>query len=70
MFPDHADTDELVPPRRAEPRHRVARSGRWYLVAFDLDRSDWRTSGRRPRCLPPLRSLASCPPPAGTAAGG
>ena len=31
------------PPRRAEPHHVVARRGRWYLVAFDLDRADWRT---------------------------
>lgn len=29
--------------RRAEPHHLVARSGRWYLVAWDLDRKDWRT---------------------------
>ncbi|PPF80560.1 transcriptional regulator [Subtercola sp. Z020] len=32
----------LPPPRRAEPHHLVARSGRWYLVAWDLDRADWR----------------------------
>jgi predicted DNA-binding transcriptional regulator YafY len=31
------------PPRRAEPHHLVARAGRWYLVAWDLDRDDWRT---------------------------
>jgi predicted DNA-binding transcriptional regulator YafY len=30
------------PLRRAEPHHLVARSGRWYLVAWDLDREDWR----------------------------
>jgi predicted DNA-binding transcriptional regulator YafY len=30
-------------PRRAEPHHVVTRAGRWYLVAFDLDRADWRT---------------------------
>ncbi|GLY92867.1 WYL domain-containing protein [Actinoplanes sp. NBRC 103695] len=29
--------------RKAEPHHLVARSGRWYLVAWDLDRGDWRT---------------------------
>ena len=34
--------EEFVPPRRAEPHHLVTRSGRWYLVAFDLDRADWR----------------------------
>jgi predicted DNA-binding transcriptional regulator YafY len=30
-------------PRRAEPHHLVTWGGRWYLVAWDLDRSDWRT---------------------------
>jgi len=46
---DHAqDTDqghgtEPRPPRRVEPHHLVARQGRWYLLAWDLDRDDWRT---------------------------
>jgi predicted DNA-binding transcriptional regulator YafY len=31
------------PPRRTEPHALVARAGRWYLVAWDLDRGDWRT---------------------------
>ncbi|WP_232661045.1 helix-turn-helix transcriptional regulator [Pseudonocardia sp. TRM90224] len=35
--------DELTPPRRAEPHHLVTWGGRWYLVAWDLDRADWRT---------------------------
>ena len=30
------------PPRRAEPHAVVARRGRWYLIAWDLDRADWR----------------------------
>lgn len=30
-------------PRRAEPHHLVMWRGRWYLVAWDLDRRDWRT---------------------------
>ncbi|MEV4343281.1 YafY family protein [Actinoplanes sp. NPDC049596] len=30
-------------PRRAEPHHVITRGGRWYLVAYDLDRQDWRT---------------------------
>jgi predicted DNA-binding transcriptional regulator YafY len=30
------------PPRRVEPHHLVASAGRWYLVAWDLDRNDWR----------------------------
>ena len=29
-------------PRRVEPHHLVAQAGRWYLVAWDLDRDDWR----------------------------
>lgn len=29
-------------PRRVQPHHLVAREGRWYLVAWDLDREDWR----------------------------
>ncbi|MEV5411006.1 WYL domain-containing protein [Thermopolyspora sp. NPDC052614] len=35
--------DEMAPPRRAEPHHLVTWNGRWYLVAWDLDREDWRT---------------------------
>ncbi|MCT2591569.1 YafY family transcriptional regulator [Streptomyces sp. N2-109] len=30
-------------PRRAQPHHLVTWGGRWYLVAWDLDREDWRT---------------------------
>jgi predicted DNA-binding transcriptional regulator YafY len=29
-------------PRRVEPHNLVTWSGRWYLVAWDLDRDDWR----------------------------
>ena len=39
--PDHAE--EPGRPRRAEPHHLVTRGRRWYLVAWDLDRADWRT---------------------------
>lgn len=35
--------DSTKPPRRAEPHHVVTWDGRWYLVAWDLDRGDWRT---------------------------
>ena len=33
------------PGRRVgcETHHLVVRGGRWYLVAWDLDRADWRT---------------------------
>lgn len=38
-----APADEPArPPRRAEPHHLVGAQGRWYLVAWDLDRDDWR----------------------------
>lgn len=30
-------------PRRTQPHHVVTWGGRWYLVAWDLDREDWRT---------------------------
>ena len=32
-----------APPRRVEPHHLVTWRGRWYLVAWDLDRGAWRT---------------------------
>jgi len=41
-FPSEQEPS-LAPPRRAEPHHIVSRHGRWYLVAWDLDRADWRT---------------------------
>lgn len=37
------DDGVMNPPRRAEPHHLVSWNGRWYLVAWDLDREDWRT---------------------------
>ncbi|QOV33355.1 WYL domain-containing protein [Streptomyces ferrugineus] len=30
-------------PRRTQPHHLVTWRGHWYLVAWDLDRADWRT---------------------------
>ncbi|WP_433361513.1 helix-turn-helix transcriptional regulator [Actinoplanes sp. CA-142083] len=35
--------DYNAAPRRAEPHHLVTWDGRWYVVAWDLDRADWRT---------------------------
>jgi predicted DNA-binding transcriptional regulator YafY len=35
--------DGTASDRYAEPYRLVALTGRWYLVAFDLDREDWRT---------------------------
>jgi predicted DNA-binding transcriptional regulator YafY len=39
---DYGAPSEERPPRRAEPCAVVASGGRWYLVAWDLDRRDWR----------------------------
>ncbi|MDE3722722.1 WYL domain-containing protein [Nocardiopsis sp. N85] len=43
--PDRERGDDPLgpPPRRVEPHHLVTRGGRWYLLAWDLDRDDWRT---------------------------
>jgi predicted DNA-binding transcriptional regulator YafY len=40
---DYGSPTTDKPPRRVEPHHIVSRDGRWYLVAWDLDRSSWRT---------------------------
>lgn len=37
------DDPAATPPRRVQPHHLVTWGGRWYLVAWDLDREDWRT---------------------------
>ncbi|MEN3536779.1 WYL domain-containing protein [Microbispora sp. ZYX-F-249] len=42
-YAPRAGVDDGGVPRRVEPHHLVARGGRWYLVAWDLDREDWRT---------------------------
>jgi predicted DNA-binding transcriptional regulator YafY len=40
---DYTDAEQRRTERHAEP-HRLVHTGRrWYLVAFDLDRDDWRT---------------------------
>ena len=36
------ETQDDRPARRVEPHHIVTAHGRWYLVAWDLDRDDWR----------------------------
>ncbi|MDF3293095.1 helix-turn-helix transcriptional regulator [Streptomyces silvisoli] len=39
-----ADADPAaIPPRQVQPHHLVHWGGRWYLVAWDLQRGDWRT---------------------------
>ncbi|WP_405720363.1 WYL domain-containing protein [Streptomyces sp. NBC_01537] len=42
---DHTPVKDSPGPsaRRVEPHHLVTWGGRWYLVAWDLDREDWRT---------------------------
>ncbi len=40
---DYSDRRQTASQRRVEP-HRIVNAGqRWYLVAWDLDREDWRT---------------------------
>ncbi|HEY0812959.1 MAG TPA: YafY family protein [Pseudonocardia sp.] len=40
---DYRDRTGAVRPRRVEPHRVVSNAGRWYLVAFDPERNDWRT---------------------------
>lgn len=40
---DYVSRNGQPSSRRAEPYRLVATTSRWYLVAFDLDRKDWRT---------------------------
>ncbi|GAA2232851.1 YafY family protein [Streptomyces amakusaensis] len=40
---DYRDHGGTVTSRSAEPHRLVCAEGRWYLVAWDLDRADWRT---------------------------
>ncbi len=42
-YASNPDDTPAGPARRAEPHHLVTRTGRWYLVGWDLDRQDWRT---------------------------
>ncbi len=37
------DYQDSEAPRRAEPHHLIHRNGRWYLLAWDPERDDWRT---------------------------
>jgi predicted DNA-binding transcriptional regulator YafY len=51
----YPDREGSLQRRRVEPHHVVTRGGRWYLVAYDLDRADWRTF-RVDRLVPHLPS--------------
>ena len=61
--------DESGPPRRAEPHAVVARQGRWYLVAWDLDKTAWRIFrlDRMAPKFPPGAVFAPRPVPTGDA---
>lgn len=37
-----APSADPMPPRRVQPHHLVTWARRWYLIAWDLDRDDWR----------------------------
>lgn len=41
--PPGDDDGAPTPPRRVQPHHLITWGGRWYLLAWDLDREDWRT---------------------------
>ncbi|WP_344944068.1 helix-turn-helix transcriptional regulator [Actinomadura miaoliensis] len=38
----HDATGPVRPPRRTQPHHLLTWRGHWYLIAWDLDRDDWR----------------------------
>ncbi|WP_214412065.1 helix-turn-helix transcriptional regulator [Sphaerisporangium fuscum] len=61
--PPGAGEDEpaVAPPRRVQPHHLVTWGGRWYLVAWDLDRDDWRTF-RADRIIPRTPTGPRFPP--------
>lgn len=40
---DYRDRDGVTSVRRIDPYRLVLQRGRWYLLAFDRDRDDWRT---------------------------
>lgn len=58
---DYGDPARDAPARRAQPHGLVARGGLWYLVAWDLDREDWRVF-RLDRLTPRIPSGASFVP--------
>ncbi|WP_433178028.1 helix-turn-helix transcriptional regulator [Actinoallomurus sp. CA-150999] len=40
---DYRNRSDQVGARRVEPHHLVTLQGRWYLIAYDPERADWRT---------------------------
>ncbi|TDC50164.1 YafY family transcriptional regulator [Jiangella ureilytica] len=66
---DYAGHDGGASVRRVEPHQLVYTGRRWYLLAWDLDRDDWRTFRAdriRPR-VPPGPRFAPREPPGGDA---
>ena len=60
---DYVDKDGASSLRRVEPHRLVSRRGRWYAVAWDLDRAAWRTfrvDRVRPRTPVTPRDETSC----------
>ncbi|MFF2051092.1 helix-turn-helix transcriptional regulator [Leifsonia sp. NPDC058194] len=58
---DYGAADHDAPARHAEPHGLVARDGRWYLVAWDVERGDWRVF-RLDRLVPRIPSGPSFEP--------
>ncbi len=58
---DYSDRRATASRRRVEPYRVVHAGARWYLVAWDLDRSDWRTF-RVDRVASTLSAAARFPP--------
>lgn len=40
---DYTSADQVASQRRVEPHRLVSLGRNWYLVAYDMERSDWRT---------------------------
>lgn len=57
---DYTGHDGSVSPRRVEPHRLVYTGRRWYLLAWDRDREDWRTF-RADRIAAPADTTASIP---------
>jgi predicted DNA-binding transcriptional regulator YafY len=58
---DYTTGDDRVARRHVEPHRLVSLRNRWYLVAFDVDRDDWRTY-RVDRVGPPVATGAKNTP--------
>ncbi|GAA4937091.1 YafY family protein [Streptomonospora halophila] len=63
---DYRDRRGATGRRRVEPHHVVTAQGRWYLIAYDPDRADWRTfrADRIADPLPTRRRFTPRPLPA------